>query len=332
MSSVSRGSGARSCVPLAIALLACSGSGGRDLFEPSTSTGTCTTNCGPGATTTSAGAGGAPGSSATSSTSGGAAGAATTTATTTATTGSGSGGAGGSPSTTSGGAGTTGGGTSAGGTTGAGTGGSPVDDAGVTPTEDAHSVDVVSVVDSGTGTDAVVGRDACVPTGNEVCDGIDNNCNGNVDENACRSGCVGATYGGIGYMLCFGQNQERIWTDAVADCKNHDMHLVRVDDAMQNAFIRKTSLSVNYSDSIWIGASDSAREGTWIWLDGAQFWQGGVAGHTVDGRYAGWDMDQPNSADGPEDCAVIWSGIETWHDVNCLIRHAYMCQALAPLR
>jgi hypothetical protein len=113
---------------------------------------------------------------------------------------------------------------------------------------------------------------------------------------------------------------------------NHGMHLIRVDNAEQNSFIRSTGISVGYSDPIWIGASDLAREGTWVWLDGTEFWLGGVNGHTVNGHFAAWDMDQPNSAEGPEDCATVWTNIETWHDVNCAIRHAYMCQAPAPIR
>jgi hypothetical protein len=321
MSRVWSGSGARVCALLASALLACSGKGSNDLFAPASSTGTCTgADCNPAdAATHGQGSGGAGSSSTT--TAGG---------TSSSTTGIGtSGGGAGGGATTGGGAGATGG-NGVGGAAGTGTGGSQ-DDSGINPVEDAQTID--AVVDSGGLGDAVVVRDACVPTGQEVCDGIDNNCNGGVDENnACRTGCVGATYAGIGYMLCYGQTQRREWRAAQTDCTNHNMHLMRVDSAEQNAFIRSTSLSVGYSDTIWIGGSDSAREGTWVWTDGVQFWQGGVLGHVVDGHFAAWDMDQPNSADGPEDCAAVWTGIETWHDLSCLGIHAYICQGLAPTR
>jgi hypothetical protein len=206
-----------------------------------------------------------------------------------------------------------------------GGGGVPADDAG--PVEDVVVVDV-SVSDGRPVPDAAP-RDVCVPTGQEQCDGLDNNCEGRIDENACRDGCIGAAFEGVGYMLCYRDDRTRNWRDAEMDCVAHNMHLARVDSEAQNAFIRATGMNVNFDGNIWIGGSDADVEGRWVWIDGTQFWMGNFSGQPVDGHFTAWSMGQPNSASGQEDCLAMWMGVSTWHDATCGTREAYMCQALA---
>jgi hypothetical protein len=68
----------------------------------------------------------------------------------------------------------------------------------------------------------------------------------------------------------------------------------------------------------WIGGTDSAVEGTWVWAGGPeagqQFWQG-TAGGTVTG-YAHWHPIEPNAFNPFEDCAVLYTD-SLWNDSSC---------------
>jgi hypothetical protein len=173
----------------------------------------------------------------------------------------------------------------------------------------------------------VIVRDACVPNGMEVCDGLDNDCNNAVDErDACPDGCLGVSYRGSGYMLCHDDDRRRSWSEAEEECQSRGMHLVRVDDAEENAFIRKTALGVNFDGNIWLGGSDAETEGKWVWIDGTHFWTGENDGVPVGGNYTNWKPNQPNTENGREDCTEIGAGEETWHDEECSFRQAFMCQ------
>ena len=72
----------------------------------------------------------------------------------------------------------------------------------------------------------------------------------------------------------------------------------------ENNFIKDKVNGAN----VWIGASDSAGEGTWKWMTGpeagVQFWQGASGGQTTAPfHYARWNASEPNDS-GNEDCAV----------------------------
>jgi hypothetical protein len=104
------------------------------------------------------------------------------------------------------------------------------------------------------------------------------------------------------------------------------MHLVRVDDAEENAFIRRAATNVGFNGNIWLGGSDLATEGTWVWTDGTQFWVGKANGTRVGGNYANWSALQPDTQSTAEDCAEIAQGTATWHDVACALRQAFVCE------
>jgi hypothetical protein len=203
---------------------------------------------------------------------------------------------------------------------------------------DAGPVPGDAVVDAGPvdaapdrGPDVVAIHDACAPSSRpEVCDGLDNNCNGAVDEGACADGCVGISRNGAGYMLCYGASQRRSWREGETQCTNRGMHLARVDDAAQNTWIRSLANDAGYTGSVWLGGVDSNDNGTWAWIDGVQFWMGGRNGRPVAGRYSNWEDGEPFNTQIQQDCLAMGPQTDTWRDAECGIRTAFFCQG--PMR
>lgn len=174
--------------------------------------------------------------------------------------------------------------------------------------------------------DVAVVRDACVSSGAEICDGLDNNCNGTIDERACADGCIGAQRNGVGYMFCFGAAQWRTWDASQTQCANRGMNLAQIDDAAQNAWIHNLADGVNYVGTIWLGGEDPDDTGAWFWIGGAEFWIGGRTGRAVGGRYTNWDVGQPPNVAFQQDCLVMSGVSDVWRANQCGVRTAFICQ------
>jgi hypothetical protein len=97
-----------------------------------------------------------------------------------------------------------------------------------------------------------------------------------------------------------------IHDDAKAACAAMNGHLARVENATQNAMIATMITGV---DS-FIGATDLANEGTFVWDDGSPL------------TYTNWRAGEPSSGGGmyEEDCAIIEGAKtpdDTWDDRPC---------------
>jgi outer membrane protein OmpA-like peptidoglycan-associated protein len=107
-------------------------------------------------------------------------------------------------------------------------------------------------------------------------------------------------------------------------------YLAEINSAAENSFIGTETTATN----VWIGATDAATEGTWIW-DGATSTpkptgNGTNAGPTA--SYQSWAGGEPNehSSGGPsgEDCAVTnWQGaVGMWNDLPCGSAYSYLIE------
>jgi outer membrane protein OmpA-like peptidoglycan-associated protein len=103
-------------------------------------------------------------------------------------------------------------------------------------------------------------------------------------------------------------------------------YLAEINSAAENTFIGTETTATN----VWIGATDQATEGTWIW-DGATSSPKPVGNTSNAGRSAAfhsWSDGEPNDFGTGEDCAVTnWGGARgKWNDLPCASSYSYLME------
>jgi hypothetical protein len=206
-------------------------------------------------------------------------------------------------------------------------------DAGSVPS-DAGSVDGGDEPDAGPPV-------TCEPS-DEVCDGLDNDCDDVIDPGAaCPDECTGFTLADRAYMFC----EEAVDRGIALDrCGGEGMKLAWIETPGENAALVAAIDALGVAGAaellVQIGASDSDDEDEWFWsgnaaaVDGFQFWEGNAAGdggETVGGAYANWAVVEPNNSDN-EDCGALsinGNGDRTagqWDDRACLDELPFLCE------
>ncbi|CAI5691479.1 C-type lectin domain family 4 member E [Oreochromis niloticus] len=113
-------------------------------------------------------------------------------------------------------------------------------------------------------------------------------------------------------------SSESSWNESRTECRTRGGDLVKIDSSDEQRFLQtKTGY-------FWIGLTDSAEEGRWLWVDGSP----------LNESLTFWFDDQPNSypvedPDG-EDCAMMghW-GIMLWFDYPCKVTLRSICEKAA---
>lgn len=148
----------------------------------------------------------------------------------------------------------------------------------------------------------------------EVCDTFDNDCNGLVDEaspsNASCNGCGLGLSGTHAYAYCPGPVT---WADARTACMGFGGDLVIIDDQAEQDFL----LGQPLAPVVFIGLSDEAVEGTFVWVDGSA------------PVFTAWGMGEPNNAFDGEDCGQLDVATAVWNDIACATAGAFVCEAVA---
>jgi len=148
--------------------------------------------------------------------------------------------------------------------------------------------------------------ETCTP-GVEVCDGQDNDCDGQVDEDAvCAPSCTGVSDFGSQHALC---TDALTYDGAAAECASMGMHLVTIDDARENGIVE------GGLGNVWIGFTDRLTEGVFEW-DG---------GPSLTG-YTNFAPTEPNNQGGNEDCVSIYAGFQEWNDQQCTGSQSFACE------
>jgi hypothetical protein len=158
------------------------------------------------------------------------------------------------------------------------------------------------------------------PAADEICDAVDTDCDGLVDEaspaNASCNGCDLFDIGGHSYALCAAGAS---FDGARSACAAFSGDLVRLDDEAEQAAVVALSEPPAVPGGGWfIGLSDAASEGTFVWIDG-----GGL-------DFTHWNTGEPNDAGGNEDCTEMDLAGGIWNDVPCGDPRAFVCESPGP--
>ncbi len=182
---------------------------------------------------------------------------------------------------------------------------------------------------SGGGGSQTSGSD-CVPE-EEVCDGLDNDCDEQIDQGeTCPSDCQGARFGEHTYIFCVrprgtqGNRPERSWEWAMQYCENNGQVLPSIESADENAFIYETLDAMDEQGDVWIAATDQGQEDHWVWVStgGEDTWvpfYNARTGSPIDGAFTDWGDEQPDDARS-EDCGAIedsGGSDRAWADFDC---------------
>ena len=112
--------------------------------------------------------------------------------------------------------------------------------------------------------------------------------------------------GGRQYLVC---PPSVTWPEARSRCQSYGGDLAVINDADENAFIEGIT-----NNSTWIGLTDVDVEGEFVWVDG------------VSREFTNWNNNEPNDANGAEDCAEILNS-GAWNDNRCENTRPFICAA-----
>jgi hypothetical protein len=157
------------------------------------------------------------------------------------------------------------------------------------------------------------------PAATEECNGIDDDCDGTLD-NAADCPCTLQMRAGHSYLFCAYRSD---WDDARTSCMEWDnFRLVTIDDADEQTWVYDRAYEIHTWYWWWIGYNDRSVEDSFEWDDGStssfDFWAGG----------------QPDDAYG-EDCVHMYDWSGRWNDLDCDIDRYwstniyYICESTA---
>jgi hypothetical protein len=163
------------------------------------------------------------------------------------------------------------------------------------------------------------------PAAPEVCDGVDNDLDGLVDEVApgvdTCDGCRLLQGADQAWWVCDGL---LTWDEARARCESLGASAAIVPSVVAQTFLHQ-QLGVGGVYFYWLGSRQAEGEGSWSWVDGTPW------------DYTNWGTIQPDDEAPGQDCLRLTFGIVgdgwfdgAWDDFRCDDPHPWMCSAPHP--
>ena len=139
------------------------------------------------------------------------------------------------------------------------------------------------------------------------------------------------TYLGKNYEIV---KEQKSWKDAAACAVERGGYLLQIEDSLKqlkvyDEILNGANISTTYTSVtnggaiayIWIGATDQATEGDWLWDNndngsGSKFWSGGNTGSSVNNAFQNWggklksSQNEPDNFGTGQDFAAI--GLAGW--------------------
>jgi len=99
----------------------------------------------------------------------------------------------------------------------------------------------------------------------EICNGIDDDCNGVIDESGvCNSNCIREEYDNHVYLFC---NEELNWLDAKYACNKMNYTLVVLNDETETNWVNTKQTEHFGDNNTFLGLNDLSLEANYIWSD-----------------------------------------------------------------
>ncbi|XP_039462100.1 CD209 antigen-like protein E isoform X2 [Oreochromis aureus] len=122
-------------------------------------------------------------------------------------------------------------------------------------------------------------------------------------------------------------NNKSSWNESRDECRAKRGDLVKIDSREEQTFLerRLRDVMTEVQDKFWIGLTDSAVEGRWVWVDGSplneslEFWSKGEPDN--------WKSEHPDG----EDCVRMGEkggakDLKCWFDAVCSKPHRSICE------
>lgn len=143
------------------------------------------------------------------------------------------------------------------------------------------------------------------------------------DDNTCCLVSTGSEWLRAGKVSYLAVPLKKTWPDALAHCQGlgSNITLASIQSQAQQNVLAVLTAALDATERFWIGASDIARDGTWVWTDGTVL------------DYANWNTNEPNGGS-HENCALLLRGDFTgsaeikrrkWNDAKCTIPKFFLC-------